>query len=73
MIEGSLELKYVDSLKRGMSVAFDGKGGPTSALQAAHIPKWPIVTLGRNVQSEIVKKSLVSSHRELAKAVKSTA
>jgi hypothetical protein len=56
-----------------MSVGNDGQGGMASALDDAAIPKWPCVTIGNNVQSEIVKKSLVSSHRELAKAVKSTA
>jgi len=50
MIEGCLELKYKDSLKRGMSCGADGKAGLTSALEASQIPKWPVVSVGRNVQ-----------------------
>lgn len=72
-MEGCLELKYRDSLKWGMSVNVGGAPGNVSAFQSDKIAKWGYIDVGQSILKEIVKKELITSHKDYAKAVKSTA
>jgi hypothetical protein len=44
-----------------------------SAFESSQLAKWGYIDVGNSVLKEVVKKELVTSHREFASAVKSTA
>jgi len=73
IMEGCLELKYTDSLKRGMSVREDGKPGRMSAFEQSKLLSCLLIRQGNNCAKEVVKKSLITSHRDYAQASKATA
>jgi len=56
-----------------MSVNKAGQPGNVSAFEGSKLATWGYIDVGNSILKETVKKELVSSHRDFAKAVKSTA